>query len=64
MARPGKDALQEWMRALGVNGRDPETLEVMARFHSLLRELEQLEQLDLAGVTPLEVFPESGKSDA
>ena len=64
MARTGKDALQQWMRTLGVDGRDLETLEVMARFQSLLRELEQLERLDLTGIVPLEVFPENDPRDA
>ena len=58
MALSHAERCRELARLVGIPLIEAEVAEVAERFESLMRELEQLTQLDLGSVQPVLVFPE------
>lgn len=54
------ERVQQLARVIGLEVSDADMTEVANRLDSLLGELESLRSLDLAGITPLPVFPDEG----
>ena len=53
-----EDRVRELARLVGIPIADEEVPEIAKRFGTLVQELEQLNELDLAGITPFTVFPD------
>ena len=53
-----EDRIRELARLVGIPIRESEITEVADRFESLIHELDQLTELDLADIQPVTIFPE------
>tara|TARA_B100001123_G_C15015719_1_gene909401 strand:- start:253 stop:438 length:186 start_codon:yes stop_codon:yes gene_type:complete len=57
-----KDTVSELARLAGIEIADDELDEVANRFSSLMVELDRLNELDLANIQPVTIFPEDGEA--
>ncbi len=64
MAMSKEERVMELARLSGIRIAAEEAGEVADRLASVLREMETLDTLDLAGVQPVTVFPEEGNDGA
>ncbi len=58
MALSKEERVRELARLVGIPLMPEEETEVANRFETLIQELERLNELDLAGVEPITIFPE------
>ena len=57
-----KDTVSELARLAGIEIADNELEEIANRFSSLMEELDRLNELDLANIQPVTIFPEDGEA--
>ena len=58
MSTSDADQVRHLSRLVGITIAEEELAEVTNRFTSLMSELEQLKELDLADIQPVAIFPE------
>ncbi len=63
MAMSKEDRVRELARLVGITVAEAEVSEVGDRFESLMLELNRLNELDLADVQPVTIFPEEDEQD-
>ena len=56
-----RDTVNELARLAGIEIAEDELDEVTNRFSSLIREMDRLNELDLANILPVAIFPEDGE---
>ncbi|MQF94425.1 MAG: aspartyl/glutamyl-tRNA amidotransferase subunit C [SAR202 cluster bacterium] len=57
-----RDTVSELARLAGIEIADNELEEIANRFSSLMEELDRLNELDLANIQPVTIFPEDGEA--
>ncbi len=57
-----KDTVSELARLASIEIADNELEEIANRFSSLMEELDRLNELDLANIQPVTIFPEDGEA--
>ncbi|MQG32702.1 MAG: aspartyl/glutamyl-tRNA amidotransferase subunit C [SAR202 cluster bacterium] len=57
-----KDTVSELARLASIEIADNELEEIANRFSSLMEELDRLNELDLANIQPVAIFPEDGEA--
>ena len=63
MALSKQERVRELARLVGITIVPQEETEVADRFDSLMRELEQLQELALSDIQPLTIFPEEDEDE-
>ena len=63
MALSKQELVRELARLVGIAIVPQEETEVADRFDSLMRELEQLQELALSDIQPLTIFPEEDEDE-
>ncbi|MEE8292326.1 MAG: hypothetical protein V3U27_02995 [Candidatus Tectomicrobia bacterium] len=63
MALSKQERVRELARLVGIAIVPQEETEVADRFDSLMRELEQLQELALSDIQPLTIFPEEDEDE-
>ncbi len=63
MALSKQERVRELARLVGIAIVPQEETEVADRFDSLMRELEQLQELALCDIQPLTIFPEEDEDE-
>ena len=58
MSASDQDQVRQLARLVGITIAEEELAEVTNRFTSLMTELERLNELDLADIQPVVIFPE------
>ena len=58
MSTSDEDQVRHLSQLVGITIAEEELAEVTNRFTSLMSELEQLKELDLADIQPVAIFPE------
>lgn len=57
-----RTTVRELARLAGIKISEDELDEVTSRFDSLIQEMDQLKDLDLADIHPVTIFPEYGEA--